>query len=407
MDIQNLFKKTKKYWDENKEDLISKTQTVANDAKNIANETKKTIEQYWDENKDDVEKKAKEISDKGSNVVKTTIQSTHETGKNIYRGIRYSDADISNLQTNIENQGGMYRERLRILRENSTVKDSIMLGGETLVALLAATNIPDEIIRAYEAAYPNLSLNITFADKVNELDDEALIGFISGVKGKLFEMKYVDYLNDGNLPEEYTAFLAQSATQPGWDIGIEGPHGELASVIQAKATDSVSYVTESIEKYPNIDFVTTEEVYGHLVMSGISDNIANGQISNEELINALEDSVDATDISIDFTPPILTLAFIAFTSYNEKNLTLFERAKKAGDRAGKTYLSYLVGNGLAVVTNTWWLGVIGSIGSRLISDQGERKFEVYKKLEQIQSTNQKILDQMKSKSQTQSLSLPG
>lgn len=36
-----------------------------------------------------------------------------------------------------------------------------------------------------------------FKEAVNNLDEDQLDGFISGVKGKLFEIKYTDYLNDG------------------------------------------------------------------------------------------------------------------------------------------------------------------------------------------------------------------
>ena len=48
---------------------------------------------------------------------------------------------------------------------------------------------------------------------------------------------------------------AESATQPGWDIAIKGSNGKIASVLQAKATESVSYVQDALEKYPSIDVV--------------------------------------------------------------------------------------------------------------------------------------------------------
>jgi hypothetical protein len=303
----------------------------------------------------------------------------------------YYTRNLKEIAVRIKNQGGYYRE----LHRNSGAIDSIVLGGETLISLLAAGHIPEEIINAYAAAYPNLSDSISFEDKVRQLDGDSLIGFISGVKGKLFEQKYVEYLNDGNLPDGYSAKIAESATQPGWDIAIEGSNGEIASVLQAKATDSVSYVQDALEKYPSIDVVTTDEVYSHLVMSGISENITTGAITNVELIDALDEAIDASELTMDYAPPVLALAFIAFTSYKDKSLTLYEKAKSAGSRSGKTYLSYLVGAGIAAITNTWWLGVIGSVGSRILCEGGDRKFEVYEKLKGIEKSNQIVIERLK------------
>lgn len=357
-----------------------------------AADASKTAKEYWDHNKDDLQEQGKETLKTGQEYASSTYDSASEAAHSIYRNIKYSDSNLIKLQQNIENQGGYYRE----LNRRSTTVDSILLGGETLATLLAAGTISDEIIRAYEAAYPDLSNSISFEDKVRELDDEALIGLISGVKGKLFEQQYVEYLNDGNLPDGYIAGLAESATQPGWDIAIEGANGEIASILQAKATDSVSYVQDALKKYPNIDVVTTDEVYSHLVMSGISENITNGTISNVELVDALENAVDASELTMDYTPPMFALAFIAFTSYKDESLTLYQKARSAGERSGKTYLSSLVGGGVAAITNTWWLGVLGSVSSRILSDSGNRKYETYEKLKEIESNNQKIIENLKS-----------
>jgi len=372
--------------------LISKGLKLAEQAAEHATDASIAAKDYWDENKDDLQAQGKEALKTGQEYVSSTYESASEAASSIYHDIKYTDSELQKLQQSIENQGGYYRE----LNRRSTTVDSIVLGGETLATLLAAGMISDEIINAYEAAYPDLSDSISFEDKVRDLDDEALTGFISGVKGKLFEQKYVEYLNNGNLPDGYAAVLAESATQPGWDIAIEGENGEIASVLQAKATDSVSYVQDALEKYPNIDVVTTDEVYSHLVMSGISENITNGSISNADLVDALGDAVDASELTMDYTPPMFALAFIAFTSYKDESLTLYEKARSAGDRSGKTYLSYLVGGGVAAITNTWWLGVLGSVSSRILSDSGNKKYEMYEKLKLIEAKNQLVIENLKA-----------
>jgi hypothetical protein len=376
----------------NLDKLFSKGLKLVVQATEQATDASKAAKEYWDENKDELQAQGKEAFKAGQEYVTSTYESASKATASIYQDIKYSDTDLKKLQQNIENQGGYYRE---LNRRNTTV-DSIMLGGETLATLLAAGTVSEEIISAYEAAYPNLSESISFEDKVRELDADGLVGFISGVKGKLFEQQYVEYLNDGNLPDGYTAVIAESSTQPGWDIAIEGKNGEIASVLQAKATDSVSYVQDALEKYPNIDVVTTDEVYSHLVMSGISENITNGSISNVELVDALEKAVDASELTMDYTPPMFALAFIAFTSYKDESLTLYEKARSAGDRSGKTYLSYLVGGGVAAITNTWWLGVLGSVSSRILSDSGNRKYETYVKLKEIEKNNQFLIKRLRS-----------
>jgi hypothetical protein len=372
--------------------FLKKGAMLTKQAAELAQDAGKTAQQYWDENKEDFEAQSKEALKLSQEYVTTTYSSASETATSIYRDLKYSNNDLRKLQQNIENQGGYYRE----LNKRSTTTDSILVGGETLAALLATGTIPTEILDAYAAAYPNLASTVSFEEKVRELDTAELVGFISGIKGKLFEQKYVEHLNDGNLPEGYEAILAESATQPGWDIAIMGANGEIASVLQAKATDSLSYVQSAIEKYPHIDVVTTEEVYSHLVMSGVSENITNGTISNFELVDTIESSIDASELAMDYSPPVFALAFIAFTSYKDVSLTLYEKAKSAGDRSGKTYLSYLVGGGIAAITNTWWLGVLGTVSSRVLSDRGEKKYEIYKKLTQIEVSNQSIIEKLKN-----------
>src|ERR1700740_3389329 len=79
-----------------------------------------------------------------------------------------------------------------------------------------------QVLEAFHLQYPNVQMN--FTDFVREHQDpDELRGVISGVKGKLFELKHVDILN-GQLPEGYVAHLADSATQPGYDVIIAGPY---------------------------------------------------------------------------------------------------------------------------------------------------------------------------------------
>lgn len=322
------------------------------------------------------------------------FEGTYDSGKDaaigVYDRVRYSREKLQSLEKLVRYQGGYYRE----LNRHSQKTDTLMLGGESLAALLVATHIPKVIEQAYEAAYPNLAASVSLRDRLTELEGDRLLGLLSGIKGKLFEMQYVDYLNDGNLPGGYQAILAGLPNQPGWDLRIDGPNGELVDVLQAKATDSLGYVRSALERNPHIDVVTTGEVYSHLVMSGVSEGIVDGGISNASLDAAMDSAVGAAKIEMGFAPPWFTLALIAFTSYKDVSLTLFQKARAAGGRTGKTYLAYLVGGAVGAITNTWWLGVVGTVASRYLSDEGQRRRAIFEKLKEVARNNDVILSRI-------------
>lgn len=372
---------------------IQKGGEVAEDVRQKTSEAGKVIAGYWGEHEADVLSARNKLMKASKDFLGTASDSAEKMVGNLYDGIKYSPSKLTELQKHIKYQGGYYRE----LNRNSRLTDSLFLGGESLVSLIAAASISEEVIAAYEAAYPELSMETTLSEKLGELSGDELLGLLSGIKGKLFEQQYVEYLNNGNLPDEFVATLAASPNQPVWDIKIEGPNEELVEVIQAKATDSVGYVTEALRNNPGIDVVTTEEVYSHLVMSGVSDNLLNSHISDSSLNELLDSSVDAVDIGMIWSPPWFTLALIAFTSYKDASLTLFQKARSAGDRTGKAYLAFLIGGSVASVSNTWWLGVLGTVTSRYLSDKGKQKKALFDRLRTIAKQNDTILEKLARK----------
>lgn len=320
-----------------------------------------------------------------------------------YRGIQdasghlISDKALNAERHKIEQQSRRYKKLTTQLGSRTrgrdlpatAMLDSLLVGGETLASYINAGDIPNEIQRAYELTYPNVAAGRSFIDQVGSLDSEQLVGFASGLKGKLFELQYVDYLNDGHLPEGFRAALAESATQPGWDIGIYGPDGALKDAIQAKATDSVDYVRDALERYPEIDVVTTSEVHSHLLMQGFADNVIDGGVSEDALSATVDGALDG--VTLDWTPSIASLAIIAFSAYSEEGLSVYQKSVKCGERSLKSYLAYLGGGALAWVTQTWWLGVLGGMGTRLILDSGRSKRARLGQLKDIAQNNEKVL----------------
>ena len=331
---------------------------------------------------------SKQAGEFSSKYLWESYRSTKVTIKGLAARMRFSRGKIKELERVIGYQGAAYRELLRRRKG----MDYLMLGGESILTLKAATYIPDAIQRAYEAALPEVYTEISLQAQLSQLEGDALTGFLALLKGKLFEQQYVAYLNDGNLPKDYSAYLSSSPIQKGWDIEIEGPDGDLVEVIQAKATDSVGYVLNAIRANPHIDVVTTEEVYSHLVMSGAGEIVLNSGISNVSLESALDNAVESVDIKVGLAPPWFTLALIAFTTYKADDLTLFQKARSAGDRTGKSYLAYLIGGTLAAATNVWWTGVLGTVASRYLADQGNMRAALFGKLRDIAGKNDAIID---------------
>lgn len=265
--------------------------------------------------------------------------------------------------------------------------DLLVVGGVTLGAVASASvEVPPEIDQAFALAYPGLAASgETFADAVTRLPPEELTGLVSGVKGKLFELQLVEQLNNGELPEGASAVLASSPAQPGYDIQILGPEGQVLEHLQAKATDSVAYVREALERYPNIDIVTTSEVHSMLMEAGMADRVADSGITVTDLDQSIQAAATASpglDL-IDLAPSSLGLAIIAYSAFSDQSLTVEERSSNFGSRGARAAVSGSIGGLAMVATNTWWLALAAGLGSQSIAEAGARKRERYETLKTI------------------------
>jgi len=147
------------------------------------------------------------------------------------------------------------------------------------------------------------------------LDGDALQGAVNTAKGKYFEYLVVEKLNHGEqvgpllLHAGQKALLAESMTQPGWDLSIVDAHGVPVDYLQLKATDSVGYIRSALERYPDIQILATGEVAdsGMVMDSGISDHALRAHVGA---------AIDMTDISLtesflDHFNPLLPLSAMA------------------------------------------------------------------------------------------------
>ena len=323
-----------------------------------------------------------------------TISSAKSAGTMLYDTASlkmFSIDKIEALKNQIEEQGRLYRVLTIKQMEHHRNIDTLTVGGDLLSSILQRGASPD-VEAAFAAAYPIEAQHISFEDAVRSTPDEYLSGLVAGVKGKLFEMEYVDYLNDGNLPDGYSAELATSATQPGWDIAIKDAHGHIDKLLQMKATNSVEYVQHALNRYPDIDIVTTDEVYSQLVMNGAADHVTASGMSNADITNHVMESANGSEINMHWNPPIISLALIAFTTYRHDEMTAEQKATYFGERAGKSYISYLIGGSAAALSQTWWLGLLAGIGSRYLASRGKSKRNQYNDLKKVYDMNKYIIN---------------
>ncbi len=161
-------------------------------------------------------------------------------------------------------------------------------------------DLPPAVSEAFTLAYPNVDLQ-----SLDGLTADELSGYMNAWQGKLFELVVRNELNAGevvggwHLEPGQTAELAASATQPGWDLAIVDTNGEVVHHLQLKATDSVSYIQEALDRYPDIPVIATAdqaEALAHL------DGVSTADISTGDLIRSVdggqlaEDGLAASDV---------------------------------------------------------------------------------------------------------------
>ncbi len=269
-------------------------------------------------------------------------------------------------------------------RRKDELLDLLVVGGITLAqAARDPASVPAEVEQAFQLAYPGLSQTESFSEAVDRMSSDQLIGLVSGVKGKLFELELVDHLNSGGLPAGSEATMAESATQPGWDIQITDASGQVSELLQAKATESVQYVREALERYPGIDVSTTSEVHAQLLALGLAQNVHNSGISEALLqakVEAATQAGSAFDAS-DLVPSSVGLAVIALSVFMGNGASLREKGAAFGTRSARAGASGIAGKLVLVATQTWWLGLIAGVGSGWLANRGNGKREQYEALQ--------------------------
>ena len=317
------------------------------------------------------------------------------------RALLYTDKDFARLYTMMKGQAVEYadlRKKVSPIIEKKQVHrevllDSLGIGLRGILGHVIGWQVPEELQRAYSLACPDLASQDSIQHAIQSMSTDQLNGFANLLKGKLFEIRYMEYLNNGHLPEGFHAEMASSANQAGWDIAILNEHGQVDEVLQLKATESASYISHALERYPYVDVVTTEEVYSHATMSDMADHLINSGISNEDLTDFVQEQIlnAQEDVSSDFFPSIIPYAIIAFSVAMDDKKTDYQKGKDFGRRSTLSYVCHSLGVAIATFSHTWWLAPVVSIGSRASLGYGHRRKIEYQRLKRYVLQNDSVL----------------
>ena len=254
--------------------------------------------------------------------------------------------------------------------------DACVLSGLTATQMLHK-GVPKDVQEAFEKQYPDLAAENSFIDTWSSYDDyEARLGFVNGIKGKLFEIKYVEHLNE-NLDAGYSASMSDSPVNEGWDIKITGPNNEIANLLQLKATTTAGYVKDAIKSYPEIDVVTLSDLQGQLSSINSIENVTISNISNEDLLSPIIEATETGNQAFFFpTIPLLAVGYLIFDSYKESDISTFKQHQQFSKRASNLVFDTTI----ISATATPFIGIPLVIGKAILFRGARKKREIVKYL---------------------------
>ena len=256
------------------------------------------------------------------------------------------------------------------------IVDSIAVG----VALESLLNgdkldlesMPPDVIEAFHLAFPHVSL-----ESLNERSHEEILGFVNAWKGKLFEIEVQDQLNAGmqvgdwQLEAGQHAELAESTTQPGWDLSIMNDDGSVADLIQLKSTDSTSYINEALDRYPDVPIVATSDVAAHA--NGL-DAVSTANISNDDTTSQVQDAIgdddSVTDALFTAAPGSVIFATEAWQVIKGKK-TVDQAIENGGTRVGVSAVAGAFGWLASLALGP--VGILAGIGASLFMNSKLKK----------------------------------
>ncbi|CDT62349.1 hypothetical protein AB6C72_14455 [Vibrio splendidus] len=163
--------------------------------------------------------------------------------------------------------------------------------------MIAQSSVFDAVRRGYNEL--ELASNDEILDYFADVNPDAMSGHVSNIKGIVFEQEVVAALNGQGMD----AMLFEATNHPVSDIALMSD-GDIAAEVQLKATDSVSYINETLSENSDIPIIVTSEVADSLdstmvIDSGIDNAALTDSVSETltgEMVHGIGESV-ASDVA--------------------------------------------------------------------------------------------------------------
>ncbi|MEZ9623873.1 hypothetical protein AB4237_21140 [Vibrio sp. 10N.261.55.F6] len=163
--------------------------------------------------------------------------------------------------------------------------------------MIAQSSVFDAVRRGYNEL--ELASNDEILDYFADVNPDAMSGHISNIKGIVFEQEVVAALNGQGMD----AMLFEATNHPVSDIALMSD-GDIAAEVQLKATDSVSYINETLAENSDIPILVTSEVADSfdntlVIDSGIDNAALTDTVSETlagEMVHSVGESV-ASDVA--------------------------------------------------------------------------------------------------------------
>lgn len=303
---------------------------------------KKTKEYFFLGSKAALKKTGKFIVPASIGAFKGTTKMVAD-GKALYK----ADEEINELTARLKAANNSFQSEYKGVKDKFPYIDAAVISGLTLFEM-QMNGVPEKVLRAYEGAF---GTETTFLEHWGSFDtQEGLQGFVNNIKGKLFEVEYVDYLN-ATLEPGLVASMAEQANQPGWDISITDTNGNVVEQLQNKATTSASYVKDALIENPHIDVVTLKDLEGDLLLAEYGDKVTASEFTDAYLTTEVLESAEG---GINLVPPLLGLGFVVFSTYRRDDLTTFQKDMSIGERGS----NLLINSGIIGLTGLAGIGIV-------------------------------------------------
>ena len=123
-------------------------------------------------------------------------------------------------------------------------------------------NVDDRLTEAYEMAYPGEAARHSLYEKLTELQDrgeQSVDGWISGLTGKLAELRRVDALEKEGFTN---VMIAENPTQQVWDISAVSPEGDqMLRQVKTGAASRAGEVESLMVDNPDVQYDLSTEIY--------------------------------------------------------------------------------------------------------------------------------------------------